>query len=120
MSGVSGGGGVKVFESSDQSITAGGLLTLAHGLGVMPRFLDSYLVCQSAEYGWAAGDVLAAGRHFQTHNTSPRGQSIWADASNVYVRFSSDSNTYSVLDKATGGGGPITNASWKLRVRVVK
>lgn len=104
------------FTSSDQTITSAGSLTIAHGLGASPKFLTSYLVCQTAEYNYSIGNVVyypvlcatAAG-------ATIGGASLTVDATNLNVRFNSTGSVYQLPDKTSGASSPLTNASWKVR-----
>lgn len=100
----------KRFESSEQTITLAGSLTIAHGLGVEPTFYFPYLVCKTAEPGYGIGDhtpLLAATGNFAT--------SVVPDPTIITVRFSSGSPY--VANKSSGGTVNIVAANWKLVVR---
>lgn len=111
--------GRRVFSSGQQVITAAGALTIAHGLGVIPRHVLYFLVCVVAESNYLVGDVVGAGAgELPGYNTLPRGASVVADSVNLVVRFGSAANTFALIDKATGGVPiAITNANWKLILR---
>jgi hypothetical protein len=103
------------FKSAEQSISVGGLVTVAHGLGVIPSIVQLSLVCQSAEGGWTAGDTV--------FNVSPNGSVTtflrvsqpYADATNVYVRYSDDTlSAFLINNKTTGHTFGITNSKWKM------
>lgn len=104
------------FTSLDQTITSAGSLTIAHGLGASPKFLTSYLVCQTAEYNYSIGNVVyypvlcatAAG-------ATIGGASVTVDATNLNVRFNSTGSVYQLPDKTSGASSPLTNANWKVR-----
>lgn len=102
------------YVSTAQTITSGGLLTLAHGRGVVPSALACRLRCVTAEHGWAVNDEMAA-------ELSPSGatkiNSIWADATNVYVRYSNAASCFNGGNKSTGSAEALTNANWRLIVR---
>lgn len=99
------------FVSSDQTITLAGALTLAHGLGTAPRDVSLALVCQTAELGYSAGDVLMV---------SPRPiASIVVDATNLNIRFLSTANA-GITRKDTGDFANFTPANWKARFFAVK
>jgi hypothetical protein len=106
----------KVFTSTDQTITSAGLLTLAHGLGAAPDLVGLYLVCQTTEANWAVNDVVHLGA-VSTTTGANRITSVYADATNVYVRFTDTANAFALGDKTTGVAATLTNANWKLRVR---
>lgn len=97
------------YVSSEQTITSGGLLTLAHGLGAAPSLIKPHIVCKVADAGYAIGDkVIVTG----AEHDSP--SSIRFDATNCYVRFTSSSSCFFIADKTTGVRTGITNASWRL------
>jgi len=101
-----------VFTSADQTIIAAGALTLAHGLGFVPKDIWLALVCQSAEFGYSVNDVVvlavSAGNAY--------GCSIVPDATNLNIRFGSYVKPFALIHKSTGASGnEITVASWKVR-----
>ncbi len=100
------------YTSSDQTITSGGLLTLAHSLGAVPKLLQSYLVCQTGELGYSAGDVIVVNFGFNDQCASHR-----IDATNIYVRYGSSAGAFAITRGDTGAGATITNGNWKLRVK---
>lgn len=106
-----------VFTSANQTITSGGLLTLAHGLGVTPTLFYPFLVCTTADAGYAVNDVIPVNPHLNVDSVNGRGQAIYADATNVYVRFGNAASAYNILNKTTGAGATITNTSWRLIIR---
>lgn len=107
------------FVSTDQTITSAALLTLAHGLGAAPALIALQLVCQSADAGWSAGDIV----HVGTNNTTGGAttfNSVYSTATNVLVRFSDSASCFNLANKATGGSAALDNTKWKLRVRAWK
>jgi hypothetical protein len=104
------------YVSSDQTITSGGLLTLAHGLGEAPKLVQLHLVCAVAQGGWAVGDVIMVGNNQSTSGDN-RHTSAYFDATNVYVRFTDSGAAFTVAFKTTGVAVNLTNTSWRLRVR---
>ena len=115
----SGGGGLSnEFVSAQQTITAGGALTLAHGLGAQPKLYAAFLQCTTAELGYSIGDEVAINPGVSLSNTTlDRGLSIVPDATNINVRFGSQAASIGIIRKDTGGSTPATNASWRLVVR---
>jgi hypothetical protein len=106
----------RYFESSEQTITSAGALTLAHGLGAVPKLIMFEVICKTAEDGYSIGDLLAVsytctGGGANIHNTP-----TW-DATNVYVRFSSITECFRVANKTTGGDTGLTNGNFRLIVR---
>lgn len=104
------------YTSSNQTITAAGSLTLAHGLGATPKAITVLLVCSSGEAGYSAGDevvinpIIGEGTAY--------GVAIWMDNTNVNIRFGSAATTFFVLHKTTGDHTAVTNANWRLKVAV--
>lgn len=107
------------YTSPNQTITAAGALTLAHGLGAMPTLVQLRLKCLTAELGYSIGDEIIANPTTDDGTTS-RGISIVPDATNVNVRFGSNANLYALLNKGTGTRATITNANWALIVKAWK
>ena len=103
------------FTSTDQTITSGGALTLAHSLGVAPKIVICQLVCQTGEAGYTAGDVL----DFPNGpvGTANKGLSVVGDSTNINIRFGGAASSFDVLDKSSGAAAALTNANWKLRVK---
>lgn len=102
---------------ADQTITAAGALTLAHGLGRVPAIVSAQLVCQTGELGYTAGQVVAWGGTQDVTfvaNTNA-GYSAILDSTNLTIRFGSDTSTFSIPHATTGVATTITNANWKIR-----
>jgi hypothetical protein len=102
----------KSFTSSDQTVTAAGLLTLAHGMGVQPKSIILAIVCQTAEQGYSIGDVV----YIANYGNGGKGFGIYADTTNINIRFNLDAATLSGHHKTTGAQVTFTNVNWKLRV----
>lgn len=108
------------FTSTDQTITAGGTLTIAHGLAGVPQHLIAELVCQSSENGYTAGDVVQVNPNLGTLVTAvARGFACVKDATNLNIRYGSDSNTFNLINFSSGALASATNANWKLRLTAV-
>jgi hypothetical protein len=108
----------KAYESAGQTITSGGLLTLAHGFGAEPKSVQARLVNVSGGTisNWADGE----GPAIQFGADDTRLQSIWWDATNIYVRFTNTSTAFVIADKNTGArAGGQTNSNWNLIVEAV-
>ena len=101
------------FTSSDQTITSGGALTLAHSLGRIPIMINAYLVCQTSEAGYAAGQVTPT--QLGGFVTSGTGLAVVPDATNLNVRFANIGTAFVVPDFSTGALTTLTNANWKVR-----
>jgi len=104
----------KEYVSGEQPITASGLLTLAHGLGEMPKLVQTRLRCKVADAGYSVGDEVLAFGLADDNSDQINGGQLYADASNIYVRFSSAPTLYVIIHKATGARGAIALANWRL------
>lgn len=117
-------GGAGVFSgsytSSQQTITAGGPLTLNHSLGVRPTLFQSRLICTIAEGGYSVGDEVMVTYDNQATNSLSWGMSVVLDATAINIRFSGTAQTFILLNKSTGAAFNITNANWRLVVRAWK
>ncbi len=101
------------FQSSDQTITASGGLTIPHGLSAKPTLVIYLLKCTTAEGNYSVGDEVMV----TINDRTGQGVSIWPDATNINVRYYSNASTFSIVNKTTGGTFDITNANWRLVVR---
>jgi len=105
------------FQSADQTITSGGALTIAHGLGRTPIYVLAFLKNVSAVAGYTVGDVTPVTIHNQDA-AGGRGQAITFDATNLSVRFSNVAAAFTVANKTTGAVTNISNADWNIFYRV--
>lgn len=100
------------FVSGQQALSANGLVTVAHGLGVVPSDFSFDFVCLIADGGFSPGDAPV--RIYPAMVYSNNGLTAWADATNVYIRMS---QALSFGLKSTGNGFNITFSSWRMVVR---
>jgi hypothetical protein len=99
------------FTSTAQTITAGGTLTLPHGLGAAPTIVTAWLVNVTGEHGYTTGQKVALELGAQT---SSRGVSVIFGNTNLVVRFGSAAASIAVVDASTGDNASITNANWTI------
>lgn len=106
------------FTSAEQTITSAGSLVLAHSLSVTPTLIQARLICKTAQAGYSIGDEviinLAGNDPGATNN---RGLSIVPDATNINIRYGSDTFSFSILRKDTGAAATITNTNWRLIIK---
>jgi len=106
------------YVSAEQTITAAGLLTLAHGLGAVPKFITAELVCKTADLNYSIGDVVQIHVMQQSSATADNfGLSAKKDATNITVRYGSGATVFILSNATTGAGAGATNTSWRLIVR---
>lgn len=109
---------VEVFQSTQQTITAAGALTLAHGLSGVPQFCFVHLVCTTAQHNYSIGQVYHGG--LLTSATSNVGVAISPDATNLNIRYGSAAATFIVHNYTTGATANITNSSWAAVFTAIK
>jgi len=105
------------FTSTDQTITAAGSLTLAHGLSSTPSLIDVILVNQIGNAGYSPGDLLPINKG-QCEASFGTGVAVIPDATNLNIRFAGGSGgtvLFTVIHKTSGAGESIVNADWKIR-----
>lgn len=109
----------KYFVSSEQTITAGGSLTIAHGLSEEPTLIQPYLICKTAEGGYSIGDkyIFTGAYQVATASTVSFGASFVPDSTNINVRYGTFANIFSINNKTTGNTFNITPANWRLVIR---
>ena len=104
----------KYFESSAQSITT--TLTIAHGLGVVPKLFQVILKCVTGELSYTANNLVIVGPHFIGSSGSDATLSIIPDATNLNIVFSNPFNV--VLPRLdTRVNVIITNVNWNIIFR---
>jgi len=109
----------ETFTSSNQTITSGGLLTVAHGLSVNPFMVFFYLVNTTAENGYSIGDKLLVSSNGDDTATA-RAVSIGWDATNINVRYGSQTvSLFVTVNKSNGNRIALTNANWALVVKAI-
>lgn len=104
----------KSFTSSQQGVTSAALVTVTHALTTTPTLIQTQLKCLSTELGWAAGDVFKIDTEIDPANATGRGMIIYADSTNINVRYGNTANVFVALNKTTGAVGSLTNGNWNL------
>lgn len=125
LSDLSGGAGVEVFESSEQTIVSAGSFTVAHGLSAEPLIVSVKLVCKIAQSNWLVGDVVdyssSGGQGDTGSGDVDRGFTIEKDSTNLFLRYGNQGadNTIRILDKTTGAILTLTNNNWRVVVTAI-
>lgn len=105
----------KEFTSAELNIGASGTFSIAHGLGVTPKFWQRYLICKTAELGYSVGNVVdVVGFPDFAYSL---GVAIVPDATNLFFQYGSQAGVFFVLNKSTGAVAAITPANWRLIVK---
>jgi hypothetical protein len=106
---------LRQYASGNQTWTAGGTITLAHGLGVVPSIFTFRLVCLTAEAGYTAGEIVVVGTNWNRADTTPVGFTPRIDSTNITIAYNSTS-TIAIVPKTGGGITNITPANWALNI----
>lgn len=104
------------FQSTDQTITSAGTLTIAHGLARKPLLIFAVLKCTTAELNYSINDEVAIALGANDQGSSI-GVSVVPDATNLNVRFGNAAIPFLVNNKTTGASANITLANWRLVLR---
>lgn len=108
------------YVSDEISIVTSSVTTLTHGLGAEPKYVNAFLICKTAELGYAVGTkVLMSPRAGYVGSGAQDGiQLSKADATTISVSFA---NQLPYIIPRTGGSPSyITAANWKLIVEARK
>jgi hypothetical protein len=111
---------VTIYTSPQQTITSGGLLTLAHGLGGVPDWVQPHLVCNTAEANYSVNDVVILTPNSNAYAANAAGVSIVPDATNLVMRYGSAANAFHILNKTSGAAAVLTNANWRFVVKAFR
>lgn len=102
----------KSFVSAEQTVTAGGTLTLAHGMGTTPKQWKGTLVCKIAEQGYSVGDVVEILGGAETTGSSNAYQvTIVPGSTSLFIRFGNGGFILQNKSNGTNVGG--TAANWR-------
>lgn len=108
------------YVSANQAIGTASRVTLAHGLGGVPKLFYVRLVCVTAASGYSVGqEVDPAGVTFDRDQSTginyTRGISVHADATSVYIQYSS-SGDIDILITPGGGRSTVVASEWRAKV----
>jgi hypothetical protein len=111
-------GTIKRYTSTGPTITAGGTLTLAHGLGATPYFVHlSIKMGASTELGYSEDEEVPVGPNYAGTEGLYGSFAVVSDETNVKVYMSSALNI-SVPNRASSNDGALIDKSkWTLVVR---
>lgn len=103
----------KEYVSTEQVMVVGGALTLAHGLGSVPKLLQARIVCKTAEANYAVGDEVVMSFPDDSSGAMSAGQ-LMPTATDIFIRMNSN---LIVGAKTSGSRVVLTPANWRLIVR---
>ncbi len=106
----------KGYISPNQTVTNGGLLTLTHGLGVIPKFLAAEVLFLTAQGGYGIGDIVPINISADFDDSaSIFGIQTRVSSTHILVRFCVSG--IGVADATTGGSVTVTAANINLRMK---
>lgn len=92
----------KEYVSPPQAIVAGGLITLSHGLGAIPKSVALEYVCVTASEGYSVGEVIDFSNVTYIHTSANAlGFNITKAATQLLIRVGANGPAF-FLNKATG------------------
>jgi len=108
----------KEYQSTGQTMIAGGLLTLAHGLSADPKLTRLYAIATAANEGFSIGDKLDL---TATVNSFPSGDfsmglTVTFDSTNIYIRNGNSAGLWYIPNKLTGTQNGLLRADFDLYV----
>lgn len=109
-------GFTKSFQSTGQSISAGGYLTIPHGFGSPVALWNCYLLCIEAEHNYWPGALISVPGS-GIDNSYNLGVSVVPDENNFNCKFGSQTGAFFVLDWVTGTTKIITSSKWRFVIR---
>ena len=106
----------RAYVSAQQTVSNGGLVSLPHGLGAVPKLVTGELVCVTAENGWSIGDVQIISMTPDNDDSAVlTGFIARKDATSIYARCGTSGPYGANIN--TGTNAVPTAANWKLVVR---
>lgn len=101
---------------TDRAITQAGTFTFTHGLSGAPKIIQAFLVCQTGELNYTAGQIVAIS--YGAFGTATTGLSLINGATTIVARYGNTAPVFTLPDATTGTVSATTNANWKLRIVV--
>ena len=107
----------KEYQSTGQTMIAGGLLTLAHGLSADPKLIRLYGIATAAEDGFSVGDKLDLTATVNSYTQDINmGLTVTFDSTNIYIRNGTDDVLWIIPNKSTGAADIPQRADFDLYV----
>lgn len=109
------------YVSTEQTLTFGGTLTLAHSLSGIPKVIYASIICKTSEGGYAVGEELGVSldNNFGGSSAASAGMTVAGGASNIHVSFTPNSGygMFPAFNKNTNIVFTATPANWRLIIR---
>lgn len=108
----------KQFTSASTSYTNGGFITLAHGLGETPKFVQIVCVCKVANLGYSVGDEVVPNNGASTTGSlSSSGFSYYWDSTNVYIQIGLNGLSLHQKSATAGAYASASSTNWNVKAR---
>lgn len=110
--------GIYSYDSGAQTVTTGGALTLAHGLGVTPATseIECTLTNVTNQANWTTGQVMKIPYGGYQNAAESNNFTMQPDATNLNLQYGS--TAIAGVNRTTGAIATLTPANWTLRVVV--
>ena len=106
------------FISSEQTITAAGLLVLPHALSSSPELIQARIICKAAEHDYSIGDeIIIHPLSYASSVINNYGMGVTVDSTNITIRYGATPNVLFIAHKTTGISASITSSKWRLIIR---
>lgn len=113
MSAISGGGLFsKRFSFRNGGISLGVDGVFAHGLGEVPKLVDVWIKCATAEYGYSVGDIVMVAS--TSHDSGAFGLCVQKDATNIRIVWGNSG--FLLVRKDTHQQIQFTAGNWKIEM----
>lgn len=102
-------------ETAEQTITNGTATSILHGLNTIPTEVHAFLVCKTAELGYAVDDRVPV---LAYEDSNDYGVQIVVNGDSLYLIVGA--NGVRIMDRTGGSVGTfaaITNGSWRVLIR---
>lgn len=110
--------------AQDVAITAGVLVTAAHGLGIVPTGVQVFLINRTADGNFLPGDKLAIGEYTARYNAGIGDKrpcpsfAMMLDATNLKFITTNGLEAITVTDKTSGNFFDINGTNWKWQIQL--
>jgi hypothetical protein len=109
--------GSRHYDSGQQSITSGGSVSLAHGLGVQPSIVNYFFHCTISQGSYSIGDEIQTSAKTHSGGATGQGFDVLLTGSNINIYYGNGSPVFNLITKGGGAEFNMTLADWALVVR---
>lgn len=102
------------YESGGDAPTVTGSISLTHGLGGVPRGVNLWLVCTSAELGYSVGERILVAYNTDIGGNASRGFGVKVTSTQILIKVGD--TAAAIINFSTGANGVIDTTKWNLIV----